>query len=95
MITQKELDRINELKAKKRQIDIILGGFDSPHVERTIGLVEANAASKSETRPCGEADWLHNRMPHVEKLLKETARKAFEEELWKIEKELAQYITKE
>lgn len=92
MITEKQLKRANLLIDQRDRIAHILRGFDSPHVETTIGLVDVNSASKHETRENNDATWLHRKLPDIEKRLKETARGMLEEEAGKIRAELANLI---
>lgn len=92
MITEKQLNRANLLIEQRDRIAHILRGFDSPHVETTVGLVDINSARKHETQESDDATWLHGRLPDIEKRLKETARGMLEEEAGKIRAELANLI---
>ncbi len=93
MITRKEFEEADNLYSRRDHLKHILRGFDSPHVETTVGLVDVNSASKHETSKNDDATWLHLCFPKIEKELKEIARGLIEKELGRIHAELAQIIS--
>lgn len=92
MIDEKKLQAINEKIESKKEIRDILRGFESPHVETTVGLIAVNSASKHKTGQSDAADWLHRNLPKVEAELKERARAILEREIAEIDAWLSERI---
>lgn len=92
MITEHQLQQANTLIEKKNAIKRILFGFDSPHVETTLGLVGINAAALHKVEANDQAEWFHMKLPKIEKQIKCFARGLLEEEQGRIQAELSTLI---
>lgn len=95
MLTKKELNEANRIIDLVADIDNILRGFESPHVETTIGLVSINSASKHKVSESEYAGNFHNTHQDIEKALKQMCTVLLKAERVKLKAKLAKFIKQE
>jgi len=93
MISKNELNAANSIIEEIGIIKEILRGFDSPHIETTIGLIDINSATRHEAKYCNEATWFHNNFRDYEKRLKLQTVIFLNDKIQSLETELSEYIS--